>query len=105
MCLPAGNAVAPGMGGATGGGGLAGMMSQLMQSPAMQHMADSLADRANSRGNSQQQAAPDFGSFLQDMMPMVGQVQSSLRCAANAHSHADILPDVIAPSAVPALAM
>ena len=58
-----------------GSGGLAGMMSQLMQSPAMQQMADSLGDRAERRGGPQQHAAPDFGTFLQDMMPMVGQVQ------------------------------
>ena len=57
-----------------GGGGLAGMMSQLMQSPAMQQMADSL-HREERRGGPQQHPAPDFGSFLQDMMPMVGQVQ------------------------------
>ena len=58
-----------------GGGGLAGMMSQLMQSPAMQQMAGSLGERANTRSGPAQRAAPDFGTFLQDMMPMVGQVQ------------------------------
>ena len=74
----AGAVPAQGMGGATaGGGGLAGMMSQLMQSPAMQQMAGSLADRADRQGGPQQRAAPDFGSFLQDMMPVVGQVQPS----------------------------
>ena len=82
-----------------GGGGLAGMMNQLMQSPAMQHMADSLADRANSRGNSQQQAAPDFGSFLQDMMPMVGQVQSSRHVpehlVCEPHLHLRMLSQVV----------
>lgn len=61
-----------------GGGGLAGMMSQLMQSPALQQMAESLADRTERRDGpqQQQQAAPDFGSILQHMMPMVGQVPS-----------------------------
>ena len=87
------------MGGATGGGGLAGMMNQLMQSPAMQQMADSLADRANLRGNSQQQAAPDFGTFLQDMMPMVGQVQSSLhmpkQLVCEPHLHLQMLSQVM----------
>ena len=61
-----------------GGGGLAGIMGQLMQSPAMQQMAGSLADRANRQAGPQQRAAPDFGSFLQDMMPVVGQVQPFL---------------------------
>ena len=66
-----------------GRGGLAAMLGQMMQSPALQQMAQTLEDRPAGRTGAAQQAAPDFGGFLQDMMPMVGQVrcsQSVLSC-------------------------
>ena len=78
--MPAGPPHAPGMGPAMGSGGLAGIMGQLMQSPALQQMADSLMDRHSAPGQQRQrqqqraQNPPDFGTFLQGMMPMVSQV-------------------------------
>jgi hypothetical protein len=63
-----------------GSGGLAGIMGQLMQSPALQQMADSLMDHQSAPGQPRQhqqqrrRSPPDFGTFLQGMMPMVSQV-------------------------------
>ena len=74
--LPSGEAAAS-QGPMGGGGGLAAMLGQMMQSPALQQMAHSLEDRPAGRRGGAQQAAPDFGAFLQDMMPMVGQVPCS----------------------------
>ena len=71
--LSSGGAAAP-QGPRGGGGGLAAMLGQMIQSPALQQMAQSLEDRPAGRRGGAQQAAPDFGTFLQDMMPMVGQV-------------------------------
>ena len=74
--MPAGAPLATGM----GSSGLAGIMGQLMQSPALQQMADSLMDRHSAPGQQRQrqrqrrQNPPDFGTFLQGMMPMVSQV-------------------------------
>lgn len=70
------------------GGSLMGMMSQLAQSPAMQQMAEQLAgqmERGSSgggQGGSRARSAaagagaspPDFGAFMQQMLPVVGQV-------------------------------
>ena len=74
--LPPGDAAAS-QGPRGGGGGLAAMLGQMMQSPALQQMAQSLEDRPAGRRGGAQQAPPDFGAFLQDMMPMVGQVRCS----------------------------
>jgi len=65
-----------------------GMMSQLAQSPAMQQMAEQLAgqmERSSSTGGQDGSRArgsvagagappPDFGAFMQQMLPVVGQV-------------------------------
>ena len=74
--LSSGEAAAP-QGPMGGGGGLAAMLGQMMQVPALQQMAQSLEDRPAGRRGGPLQAPPDFSTFLQDMMPMVGQVQCS----------------------------
>lgn len=55
-----------------------GMLSQLAQSPAMERMADQLGSQmegggGGGRGARGNGAPPDFGSFLQQMLPMMGQ--------------------------------
>jgi hypothetical protein len=59
-------------------GGLMGMLSQLAQSPAMERMADQLGSQmegggGGGRGARGNGAPPHFGSFLQQMLPMMGQ--------------------------------
>lgn len=83
-----------------GPGGLMGMVSQLAQSPAMQQMAEQLAGRMAAGGDQSAQslggrspgargeaATPDFGSFLQQMLPMVGQASCTIpvknKCMCN----------------------
>lgn len=61
------------------------MVAQIAQSPALQAMAESLADRlepdqARAGGNARGGQAPpppppDFGALMQQMLPMVGQVR------------------------------
>ena len=88
-----------------GGGGLAAMLGQMMQSPALQQMAQSLEDRPAGRRGGAQQAAPDFGTFLQDMMPMVGQVRrsQSVPCCWQCHTCRAWLMHTVSPAAVAAM--
>lgn len=59
-------------------GGLMGMLNQMMQSPALQQMAEQLADgHMGSEGGSAQASGPDLGSIMQQMMPMVSQMFGS----------------------------
>jgi hypothetical protein len=81
---PAGASSALASGGG-GGGGLMDMVAQIAQSPAMQAMAESLADRlepdqARAGGDARSgqpppPPPPDFGALLQQMLPMVGQAR------------------------------
>lgn len=60
-------------------GGLMGMLNQMMQSPALQQMAEQLADgHMGSEGGSAQASGPDLGSIMQQMMPMVSQVRDAV---------------------------
>lgn len=56
-----------------------GMLNQMMQSPALQQMAEQLADgHMGSEGGSAQASGPDLGSIMQQMMPMVSQVRDAV---------------------------
>ena len=75
-----------------------GIMNHLAQSPAMQQMAEQLSGQMDETGSDQRAPhrsrpredgpPPDFGSFLQQMLPAMGQASAAslhlLVCIAHA---------------------